>query len=782
MLAPVSQPKYPTTPDTLLPTCQPRHRNSVARDRDGFALTYEGPDGTLCYRVTPATGLLSDVAATWQARAPIRPLAGGGILFGQALAPAAAKLVSAGIKRDALQTEWILEDEAGTHRYTIAYRIKGKTLVVDLAAQDRRGRGFAFGTVQGLAKPKLIHVPYLTIEPVKGPGVLCDDGLFILGLLDWYNTNASAFDGTAEVASDGQASFNRGSSYLPRTDGVYHPVRERVFLTVSPDFHEVLPNIPNPRSPRLTWASRYIYNMINPPLRPRFLEYLASYGVDHQLAICWGRLWITRQGDSYTYRVLPRPDISVQEVASYAQKVRSMGHVFGLGAGGRDFCPLSKRWDENLVALWPDGNWRLGWPSNYVINHDAARRLAREAGTQLRKLYGPSVLYFDVGTQPSPWRCANDYNALVPGAGKLAAAFRSVCDLMLEMRRHHDFVVSEGGHRWMYAGLSEGDYATIPSRTPKWRRPLIVDFDLLKLHPLQHGVGMGYGPNAFYDWQGSRAKEGQAAWKSEGISRYMAATIAYGHMGCLSNCAGWPLSRTIRYFALVWPLQQEYLTDSVTDIRYHDGAGFVSPSRALTTDAHRKGRVMVRYRKGLVVAVNYSESEPWEVSVCGQRYELPPFGLAACRPGRVLAYVALRHGRPVDYVESDELIYARSLAAPARFPALDVHGAALLRRRDAASWWVIPASGLGPFRWRIDPKQPIHHDAVGVATTPASACREVTIHLGRLLPDVEPARARLFGCRALKEEMAAVQAEVRDGDLVLRPPPQWSRYLLQVPK
>jgi hypothetical protein len=37
-----------------------------------------------------------------------------------------------------------------------------------------------------------------------------------------------------------------GVRYLPRTDGQRNPMFERVFLTLSPVFEEVLPKVPNP--------------------------------------------------------------------------------------------------------------------------------------------------------------------------------------------------------------------------------------------------------------------------------------------------------------------------------------------------------------------------------------------------------------------------------------------------------------------------------------------------------------------------------------------------------
>jgi len=54
--------------------------------------------------------------------------------------------------------------------------------------------------------------------------------------------------GRQPVAKDGVI-YNGGARYLPKTDGRRNACFERLFLTVSPRFEEVLPNIPNPKSP-----------------------------------------------------------------------------------------------------------------------------------------------------------------------------------------------------------------------------------------------------------------------------------------------------------------------------------------------------------------------------------------------------------------------------------------------------------------------------------------------------------------------------------------------------
>ena len=80
-----------------------------------------------------------------------------------------------------------------------------------------------------------------------------------MALVDHYRSNASALWAVNGVADDGVA-YNGGSRYLPKTDGRRNDCFERLFLTVSPRFEEVLPNIPNPKSPWMHVAGERLWS------------------------------------------------------------------------------------------------------------------------------------------------------------------------------------------------------------------------------------------------------------------------------------------------------------------------------------------------------------------------------------------------------------------------------------------------------------------------------------------------------------------------------------------
>jgi hypothetical protein len=189
-------------------------------------------------------------------------------------------------------------------------------------------------------------------------------------------------------------------------------------------------------------------------------------------------------------------------------------------------------------------------------------------------------------------------------------------------------------------------------------------------------------------------------WKDSGTMpapgpfyHYVATSLAYGHMLMLGYSYLPPLSRMVHLYALMQGLQTEYLTDTVAEVRYHDGTGFVSASQALLDGGLDRRRLRVRYQRGLTLHVNLHPADVWTV----EGYELPPFGWLATGPNDVLAYSALVEGQRVDAVRCPAYLYLAAGAQPARLGALEVQGAAWLRR-ETAGWRLIPCGDLGPWQ------------------------------------------------------------------------------------
>jgi hypothetical protein len=359
-----------------------------------------------------------------------------------------------------------------------------------------------------------------------------------------------------------------------------------------------------------------------------------------------------------------------------------------------DFYPLNEFWNENLVALSSQGGLREAWPGSYAPKDSAAWMLARKVGQKMQELYPPDCVYLDVSTNRGSE--ALDYESGVPGAGMARSTVIGVGDSLVEARRWYGATVSEGIFRWMYAGLTDMDYAQVKMAEPM---PLPLDFDLLKLHPFQIGTMMGYGPaNLLSPDEVKELGVSREQPAPKAFYKHVATSLAYGHMAMLGYGYFPPMARSIHYYALMQGVQKEYLPDEATRIEYHDGTTFLATSQALRTGAHRLGWVRVAYKRGLVVTVNLNPLRPWTVTQAGQQYQLPPFGWVISRgpsaAPAVLAYSALVGGQRLDYVQCPEYFYLNSGDKQRRVGPIEVTGAAWLKR-GREGWQIIPCGKLG---------------------------------------------------------------------------------------
>ena len=197
-------------------------------------------------------------------------------------------------------------------------------------------------------------LPYLTGDQQR-PAVLvagpAEQPLFAMALLDYYRSNASTLFALNQVADDG-ATCNGGSRYLPRTDGRRNDCFERLFLTVSPRLEEVLPNIPNPRSPWMHVAGQRLWRAHGPSNRQSDYEPVEEGGPlwDDQGRDHRSRNRLAGRRESFTFRTRAAPGKGGDEgQADYARKIRSLGFLYGIYNNYTDYAPVNEYWQEDRV-------------------------------------------------------------------------------------------------------------------------------------------------------------------------------------------------------------------------------------------------------------------------------------------------------------------------------------------------------------------------------------------------------------------------------------------------
>ena len=234
----------------------------------------------------------------------------------------------------------------------------------------------------GVADPRLVTLPYLVggrATPGGAGGRTAEEPLFLSALVDHCRSNASPFWFANQVAADG-ATYNGGSRYLPKTDGRRNDCFERLFLTVSPRFEEVLPNIPNPKSPWMHVAGERLWIAHGASNRQHdydFWKKVARYGMTKVVITDHETGW-RDGGESFTFRTRAAPGKGGDEgQADYARKIHALGFRYGIYNNYTDFAPVNEYWNEDCVTRLPDGKWQTAWARCY--NPKPARAVEFEA-------------------------------------------------------------------------------------------------------------------------------------------------------------------------------------------------------------------------------------------------------------------------------------------------------------------------------------------------------------------------------------------------------------------
>ncbi|RMG01693.1 MAG: hypothetical protein D6741_04860, partial [Planctomycetota bacterium] len=680
-------------PDNLAEDFHTETHENKSNDVPEWTFRYVGTDGNLVYTYRPESGMLTDLTVSWNGGPPIRPMVDGGVYFvgadGSAVAPQEATLVDTSLDGDVLTATWKAAIGDGTEvTWTYRLQIRQKSLIIDVAAPGGHLEEVRFGSWQSDFPKKIVTLPYLTCDQQR-PAVVVekrDEGpLFGFGIVDFYRSNGSELFAINDNRDDGTV-YNGGVRYLPKTDGKRNDCFERLFLTLSPRFEEVLPNVPNPKSPwkhvtgRVVWRSHGAGDRMQDW---QFWRRIVRYGMRHLLVTDHETGW-RDGGESFTLRTEAAPGKGGDEGQRwYAENIRALGIRYGLYNNYTDFAPVNAFWNEDDVTRLPSGEWRTAWPRCYNLKPSRAVELEARLAPIIQEKFNLNTGYCDVHTAVRPWQYC-DYDARVPGAGTFAATYYAYGELLLHQKEvWNGPVYSEGNNHWYYCGLADGNYGQ-DQLARLDVNPWLVDFDLRKLHPLCCNFGMGNLGMFFGKGRGL----GHSPEEREArLDRFLAATLAFGHTGFLVTDGG--ISTAAQSYYAVQQPAAHYALAEVRSIRYHDGNGrLLDSSEAVATGAYRRSQLVVQYDNGLIVRVNGHPSESWTID----KAELPPNGWFisydpevrkqavergdenAIRRTSLIAWSAVHDGHRTDYVDSPEYLYANARGRYTRFPKVATDG------------------------------------------------------------------------------------------------------------
>ena len=546
--------------------------------------------------------------------------------------------------------------EVTTHR-------KGRSLIVDLYAPAGAVTAVSSGTASEAKVVKRFTVPYLAYGHGKARLniELLEGGWYRSAVFDWYRSNAS------EIGASGDT---QAMMYHPKTDGTFNPVSERIVITVSRNFADVLPVIPNPVSPHKAITGTHAWRAhgtSDHAFDREFWREVKKAGIEHVVVNDHETMWRDR-GESFTFRTEAAPGRGGDAgAADYSRFMRlDLGYVYGPYNNYTDFSPMNAHWRRNLVSRSRDGSLTTAWFRCYAPKAVFAPEYCERILPAMQAKFAFNTAYCDVHTAIPPWR-RTDYDARVPGAATFAQTFYAWGELMLIQKRYWKGpVYSEGGQQFLLSGLTDGNYGQ-DRGYDFFTLPWIVDFDVLRIHPLECNFGMGtlamFSPGKTPE-ERSRHRPHTPTEKErdELLDTFMTATVAFGHAPflVLDYCFvpskafgpayhgatkmdmenGLPVA--LKSYAMVQPIAARYTQAEAVRIAYFDADGnALTSSDAISSGAVARNQLLVEYSDGTFVVANGNAHERLCATVDGQACRVPPRAFKAwTRDGKVRVEIA----------------------------------------------------------------------------------------------------------------------------------------------
>jgi len=568
-----------------------------------------------------------------------------------------------------------------TATVTITGRMRGKSLVFSVACDRPLISGLRGGDWGPTMRRRQVLLPYYS-SPVW---FLTRENLFAGSFLDWTASGASSQDGTR-------------AAYDARTDGTRNLLRERLVYTAAWHLAETLPNIPNPPSPfRADLSGRIMLDIWGGsfPSIQAHLHALAASGLGPAAAILHD--W---QRDGYDNglpaHVPANPKLGGDPaMVILVKEAQTDGIEVALHENYVDYYPNFEGFKDADIARAPDGGRVRAWynpgtkTQSFAVKPSRILPLAQTQGPEIVRRYGSAACYLDVNSAVPPWFHV-DADSGQPGAGE----FKTVRDAhralwTYERGLHHGPVFGEGNNHWYWSGDLDGVEAQFGQG---WHdgagtsAPLLVDFDLLKIHPLEFNHGMGY----YERWwaHGPDARRGLLSL----LDQYRMQEAAYGHQGFLGGEAWHDPALVWLETHLMRPLTVRTALAGPVAIDYFNGRRWLDTTAAAKSDAPDAwSRVRIRYGSGLTVWANGGASP---LRVGGGT--LPPNGWLASGAG-LTAGTTLRSGVVSDMAETGDSVFVNAR------PASDWEMTGTVRVRPTVAGFTPtgPRSFRASYQWAV---------------------------------------------------------------------------------
>jgi hypothetical protein len=467
---------------------------------------------------------------------------------------------------------------------------------------------------------------------------------YLNGWWDWHITHATKLAGTA-------------AQYLPKTDGTLNALHERMQLRISKNIDAVFPEPGNAASPyRATLAGRTVLDIWDSGFSSirQGLSDLGDYGLTNCVGIIHN--WQHQGYDNALPEHFPaNPKLGTDtELRAALDQGKDDGCLMAFHENYVDYYPNYPLFTPAAVAMNSNGSQMLSWLNTSTNIQSFSTKptwMTADAETQspeIHQAYKTTADYLDVHSGVSP-SSHGDMDASTPGAGMLTTWVQSNQALWAyERQTHGGPVLGEGRNHWYYSGLLDGVEAQLGAGSVATNLdsalPLFVDFDLLRIHPLQINHGMGY----YERWTQSETP----SMTTVQMDAYRMQEIAFGHAPFLSKGSWSDISRAFVEFNLVQPVASRYGTSQVHSIQYRVNGKWVSSS--IAAQSSQFSQLQVTYDNGLTIMANASATP-----LTWNRLTIPQYGWVA-KSADLLAYTAQCGSTICDYAQTPTSLFANA--------------------------------------------------------------------------------------------------------------------------
>jgi hypothetical protein len=629
-----------------------------------YEFNYTSNDETLSYRYAANSfssysfGTLYGLTCTINNKTPFVPATGGLDILGnnretQSWECKYTLLESKEIRPNVLALKFKMSHPiSGDVIFTYTFHIYGRTLIIQPKVVTGIGIRFNLDRCDRAINPVIINVPYLTMT-----NILYTDGIFTSMYFDWEKTNASiirSLESFTTPTRPNSVYYAQSLAYRPLTNGTYNNFNETIYLTVSPSIVDVLPNLTNPISPyKNESGSRLVSDHWESPFSTvnNKVQSLYDAGINSLWVI--NHDWQNAGYDNKYPDILPANASYGNDtgLVAVSKNIRDHGDLFSAHENYVDFYPDAPSWNPNAIAKNSDGSFVKGWfhlIQSYQMKHSLAANYLNSFASSIHTALATNSSFLDVHSSINPSSHV-DYDASVINAGKFSEALKNYRNLGPLMRAAHQGPVSgEGYNHMLFVGYYDDIAAGINTggQAKGHTLPLLVDFDLFKMHEKAVVHGVGYYERFWYD---ATPNGGFIAYPKEKVLEYIATEIAYGHAGFIPTPA-----RLVNYieaanleFKHVFSAQKQYVNAKAISILYHDNMRNeeISSSEYIrrypTTfnqidSPNFMGQVKITYDNGTIVCVNRNQTKTWQLNI----------GIS----GSFFNYNAIINGKKIQYI------------------------------------------------------------------------------------------------------------------------------------